>query len=90
MLAEVGRRADFALTPATAVVRVKREAENLVWDDQHVAGDLRRSDGTAQVPLGHPYTVVHADFWSRLTALRMSKLHCALRDFLRYLGGKSE
>ena len=27
MLAEVGRRADFALTPATAVVRVKREAE---------------------------------------------------------------
>ena len=50
MLAEVGRRADFALTPATAVVRVKREAENLVWDDQHVAGDLRRSDGTAQVP----------------------------------------
>jgi hypothetical protein len=41
-------------------------------------------------PLGHPYTVVRADFWSRLTALRMSKLHCALRGFLRHLGGKSE
>jgi hypothetical protein len=49
---------------------------------------MRRVSG--QVPLGHPYTVVRADFWSRLTALRMSKSHCALRDFLRYLGGKSE
>jgi hypothetical protein len=69
MLAEIGRRADFALTRATdvvhegahatvlhlrrivgalsvAVVRVKREAEDLVWDYQDVAGDLRRSDGT--------------------------------------------
>jgi hypothetical protein len=56
MLAEVGRRADFALTPATDVVRVQREAENLVWDYQHVAGDLRRSDGTGQVP---PRTPLH-------------------------------
>ena len=69
MLAEIGRRADFALTRATdvvhdgahatvlhlrrivgavsvAVVRVKREAEDLVWGYQDVAGDLRRSDGT--------------------------------------------
>jgi hypothetical protein len=69
MLAEAGRRADFALTRATdvvheaahatvlhlrrifgalsvAVVRVQREAENLVWDYQDVVGDLRRSDGT--------------------------------------------
>jgi hypothetical protein len=68
MLAEIGRRALFALTRATdvvhegahatvlhlrrivgalsvAVVRVKREAEDLVWDYQDVAGDLRRSDG---------------------------------------------
>jgi hypothetical protein len=29
-----------------AVVRLKREAEDLVWDYQDVAGDLRRSDGT--------------------------------------------
>ena len=69
MLAEIGRRADFALTRATdvvhegahatvlhlrrivgavsvAVVRVKREAEDLVCDYQDVAGDLRWSDGT--------------------------------------------
>ena len=31
---------------SVAVVRVKREAEDLVWDYQDVAGDLRRSDGT--------------------------------------------
>lgn len=31
---------------SAAVVRVKREAEDLVWDYQDVARDLRRSDGT--------------------------------------------
>jgi len=31
---------------SVAVVQVKREAEDLLWDYQDVASDLRRSDGT--------------------------------------------
>jgi hypothetical protein len=69
MLAEMGRRADDALTRGTdvaheavdatllhlrrivgavsgAVIRVKREAQDLVWDYQDVAADLRRGDGS--------------------------------------------
>jgi hypothetical protein len=33
---------------SAAVVRVKRAAEDLVWDCQDVAGDLRRSAAPAQ------------------------------------------
>lgn len=70
MLAELGRRADLALTRGTgaaheaahvtvlhlrrivgalsqAVLRVKREAEDLVWDYQDVAADLRREEDLA-------------------------------------------
>lgn len=73
MLAELGRRADVALTRGTdaaheaahvtvlqvrriagalaeAVLRVKREADDLVWDYQDVAADLRREDSAVDAP----------------------------------------